>query len=414
MRILHLNTYDRAGGAEQFAYDLTHFTPFENMLGVKRKQTPSQKTFAIPRNSLSYIQEYSDKAFYRLFKRTLLADLGVKIPIHGTAKHLLKSTHYAQADVVNCHNLHFDFFDLQTLPLIAQEKPLVWSLHDLWSVTGGETYTFENENFKRGLPNTPYHNLHPLLHPLIDRRAQYMKAKKAIYEQLSEKLVLVVPCKWLGQNIRAGAIMSSKVRIVQINYGIDTKLVRNEEKRDWAKPRVLFINTHNPFKGAWLVKKIMSRLKGDFEWHVIGEALPELPEAKHLPRIQNDRKALNALYNSIDVMIFPSEAENSPLTTMEAMTAGVCVVGSSTGGIPEQLGETGHIFQRSDPEDLLRILQNVLAQPLSNIRDLGRQAQKRAERVFSLTRLNADYGNLYQQLLQERQEGYFNLVKNEF
>ncbi|TAF34999.1 MAG: glycosyltransferase [Cytophagales bacterium] len=414
MNVLHINTYDRAGGAEQFAYDLTHFTSLNNHLGVKRKQTNSSKTFVVPRNKRSYLQEYTDKAFYKLFKRTLLADIGVLRPFHGTEAHLLNSSFYQEADVVNFHNLHFDYFDLKALLTIAKQKPFVWSLHDLWSVTGGETYTFENENFKKGLPDTPYNKLHPLLHPLIDRRAACMAAKKAIYQQLSHNLVIVVPCKWLGQNIREAAIVPKEARIVQIQYGINTELVSNENRRTWPLPRVLFINTSNPFKGARLVKQILGRLEGKFELHVVGDPLPEFPDAVHLPRIQNDRTALNQLYNSIDVMIFPSEAENSPLTTMEAMTAGVLVVASSAGGIPEQVGEAGLIFEKSNAEGLLKVLNQVLAMPLADIRAHGQAAQIRAEKKFSLNRLNQDYTNLYQNLLSERTKGMIDMSLNMF
>src|SRR5439155_27163384 len=69
---------------------------------------------------------------------------------------------------------------------------------------------------------------------------------------------------------------------------------------------------------------------------------------------------------SIDVLVVPSIwPENSPLVIQEAFLAGVPVVASRIGGIPEVVhdGRDGLLVQAGDPEDLHRGLMRLLEEP---------------------------------------------------
>lgn len=69
---------------------------------------------------------------------------------------------------------------------------------------------------------------------------------------------------------------------------------------------------------------------------------------------------------SIDVLVVPSIwPENSPLVIQEAFLAGVPVVASRIGGIPEvvQDGQNGLLFRAGDAKDLARALTRLLDEP---------------------------------------------------
>jgi glycosyltransferase involved in cell wall biosynthesis len=76
-------------------------------------------------------------------------------------------------------------------------------------------------------------------------------------------------------------------------------------------------------------------------------------------------KELDSARNTSKVLVVPSECnENAPLVILEAFSAGIPVVGSNLGGIPELIenGINGFLFKPGDAEDLkeklLVILQN--------------------------------------------------------
>src|SRR5439155_9349363 len=69
---------------------------------------------------------------------------------------------------------------------------------------------------------------------------------------------------------------------------------------------------------------------------------------------------------SIDVLVVPSIwPENSPLVIQEAFLAGVPVIASRIGGIPEVVrdGRNGLLFRAGDAADLARSLTRLLDEP---------------------------------------------------
>jgi len=77
-----------------------------------------------------------------------------------------------------------------------------------------------------------------------------------------------------------------------------------------------------------------------------------------------DPQRLGELYAEAELVVIPSRCmENSPLTMLEAMAAGRCVVVPDQPPLREWVddGRTGRTFATGDDEDLLRVCQRVLA-----------------------------------------------------
>jgi glycosyltransferase involved in cell wall biosynthesis len=89
------------------------------------------------------------------------------------------------------------------------------------------------------------------------------------------------------------------------------------------------------------------------------------------------RKQLGAFYRSADVMCVPSRGDPLPTVVLEAMAAGVAVVGSDTGGIPFMInhGTTGLVSPVADPVALADALERFSDEEglASRMGEAGRQ-----------------------------------------
>ena len=96
-----------------------------------------------------------------------------------------------------------------------------------------------------------------------------------------------------------------------------------------------------------------------------------------------------------------SIGEGIPLTIIEAMAAGVPVVSTNVGGIPEMvsMGETGFLHDSGDADGLAESIVTLTnnANLRSNVIDAARQ---RAFDVFSREQMLASYAKLYQEMLR--------------
>jgi glycosyltransferase involved in cell wall biosynthesis len=86
----------------------------------------------------------------------------------------------------------------------------------------------------------------------------------------------------------------------------------------------------------------------------------------------------------MDLLVVPSLTEGSPLIVLEAMAAGIPVVASAVGGIPDQIrnGREGILVPSDDPDALGEALGALLRDP-AYARRLGEAGRRRTENEFS-------------------------------
>jgi len=113
------------------------------------------------------------------------------------------------------------------------------------------------------------------------------------------------------------------------------------------------------------------------------------------------RKDLGNVYADLDLVVISSDNEGTPVSLIEAMAAGVPVIGTQVGGIPDLLahGELGILVPPQDARSLGQAMLQALSQPS------GERAV-RARRVvlaeYSVDRLAADIRALYIELLTRK------------
>lgn len=104
-----------------------------------------------------------------------------------------------------------------------------------------------------------------------------------------------------------------------------------------------------------------------------------------------------------DVVALPSLYEGMPLVPIEAAAMAKPVLATAVDGTREVVvdGQTGRLVPPAEPEPLAQALIDLLQNP-GQRRCFGENAQRRASKMFSLSRHIEETASLYQRLLEKR------------
>jgi len=106
------------------------------------------------------------------------------------------------------------------------------------------------------------------------------------------------------------------------------------------------------------------------------------------------------IMRGLDVFVLPSRAEGISNTILEAMACGLPVIATGVGGNPELVieGATGTLVPTADPEAMAAAMEGYLGAPERTLAH-GRAGRARIEASFTLERMVAAYGALYDGIL---------------
>lgn len=112
------------------------------------------------------------------------------------------------------------------------------------------------------------------------------------------------------------------------------------------------------------------------------------------------QRNLGVVWPNWDIFVLPSLAEGFGMSVLEAMGAGLPVVGTSVGGLPELIeeGRTGYIVPPSDVAALADRLGCLVRDPEQRCA-MGAAGRKRARDHFSVDRMVSEIEAIYDSLL---------------
>lgn len=116
-------------------------------------------------------------------------------------------------------------------------------------------------------------------------------------------------------------------------------------------------------------------------------------ERVHLLGVRSDTPEL---LSACDIFALASDWEGHPIALIEAMAAGLPVVATAVGGVPEIVGDAGLLVPPRDPDALERELRRLMSGPDLRAR-LGRAGRERAER-FNVRGMIRAYEDLFRQV----------------
>ncbi len=117
-------------------------------------------------------------------------------------------------------------------------------------------------------------------------------------------------------------------------------------------------------------------------------------------RFLGSREDIPELLAQINIAALPSMEEGFPNAVLEAMAAGIPVVASRVGGVPEAIvdGSTGFLVTPGEPEELAGSILALLNDP-ARAEAMGRAGRRRVVERFGITRMVEETQAIYEELL---------------
>lgn len=303
------------------------------------------------------------------------------------------------ADLVHVHSFHGLYASLESLAVVARAKPLVWTFHRFWGITGGCDHPFDCTRYQTGCGRCPQVGRFAV--GPVDRTADEWHHKKGVLSPLP--LEIVAPSRHLAARVRASNL-GRNWRVHIIPNGVDPGTFSARRKGDPAfktslglapgKTTALFVcrDFKDPIKGFPAIRQALNStpwpdlqiaLAGENSAWACAQLAPEI-NAADLGYVR-DRSRLAALFEASEIFLYASDGENFPCVVIEAMAAGCCIVTAPVDGVAEQIedGVSGYAATDKSPDAFAALLQRISALPQSARKATGHAARTRVETEFS-------------------------------
>ncbi len=211
--------------------------------------------------------------------------------------------------------------------------------------------------------------------------------------------LFLAPSRFLAE-LTKQRIPVNKIRV--LHNGIDTALFTPTYH---DKGYCLYFGRLSKEKGVLTLLEAHAKMKTPFPLKIVGTG-PLSEELQHkYPDVeftgyQSGQQFTDSITGAAFVVV-PSEwYENCSMVVLEAMAHGKPVIGSRTGGIPEQIedGKTGLLFEMGNANELAEKMDDLAADAELR-KTMGLAARKKLEKEYSLAEHNRRLLTIYFELL---------------
>lgn len=409
MKVLHLVAGDLSGGAARGAYWLHRA---QRKIGIESSILTNSRTTL----NDQFVHSIASNSAKYFATRVLNKLIGVPILLYPHRKKRIfsmglsgidikKTDQYKKSDIIHLHWIN-GLISIKDIGKI--EKPIVWTLRDMWPLTGGCHYTMECEKYTTGCGQCPQ-----LGSMSANDLSRYVMRKKQLRFPLNMTLVGI--SEWLSECAKASSAFSDQ-RITTISNNLDTDEFRAKSKADArrelgleSEKKYILLGAQNIkdfYKGFDLLISSLKQLnQGNYYLLVFGNADEAAISATGLPfrafGFLRDNKSLATLYSAADVFIAPSRMEAFGKTLVESMacrTPVVCFDATGPKDIVEHK-ENGYKAKAFDPIDLASGIEWILNQEEAYYEELCSSAERRARNFFDSQVIARQYKKLYEEIL---------------
>lgn len=279
-------------------------------------------------------------------------------------------------DAINVHNLHAaarDGWSPSLASICSDIAPTVWTLHDMWSFTGGCYYAVGCTGYRTACDRSCL-DCEDHKHLTEASIIEGWRARSAVLAN-APSLTAVAPSRWLANEASRGLWKSHRIEVIGNPLRLDVfrPIDRLEARLKLGLPLdgpLVFAAAHYLTAArkqmvlfskalAHLETKItlalMGRMERNIEWSNV--------TVKNLGVLDDDdTKAL--AYSAADLLVHPSKADNLSNVIAESLACGTPVVAFEVGGNPElvQPDRSGWLVSEMTPASLASSIDLALSQ----------------------------------------------------
>lgn len=316
-------------------------------------------------------------------------------------------------DLVNIFNIH-EGMSSRFLEMVPRRIPIVWTMQDMWPITGYCAYSLRCEKYATGCEGECEQSSHwgEALRPPVEE----WRIRQRFFESNGDRVTLVSPSRWLAECTRKR--LKDLVRIEVIPNPVDMEIfkpiaprvaVRNALNLP-ADGLVLLIAAHSlkyEVKGMRYTLESLRLLRDRYGSRLtvaaFGNAPPgDVPDFVRHVGVICDERLLNLYFNAADVFLQTSLAESFGLVYAEALAAGTPCVAFAAAACPEIVrdGISGYAVPLGDAESIADRVSQLLDMEESARQAMRAECRRIADAEYNTTIVCAKYRALYDNVLK--------------
>ncbi len=419
MKVTLINTADAGGGAPAACMRLLKALELKQVdaqLQVQEKKTDEPRVQTIEKGLFSKLMIRFNFLFERMpfiWFKARNKSLRFAFSTANIGTNITNEPAILNADILHLHWTNGAYLSINNLKqLIQTGKPIVWTLHDMWSFTGGCHYAGTCNHFKNKCGNCW------MLRNPNDKDISFDGwLRKTEMLGAAKNIVFVTCSHWLADVARTSSLLKN-FRIETIPNPIDTEIFSPKDniagRQKWnlnPQSKIILFGAANILdrrKGiSYLVDALNDLRKNyndvdDIEIVIFGKNksfdVSVLPFKVHELNIITSQYDLAELYSLADVFVSPAIEDNLPNTIMEALACGTPVVAFNTGGIPDMVGheQNGYLARFKSGTDFAAGIHYILNS--DNKAELAANARNKVLNTFTNDIVAAKYMAVYQSI----------------
>ena len=223
------------------------------------------------KNSKSYlfVEKLTKNIFFRKMNTTL--------SINNIGFNFLDTKEYNKADIIHLHWINKSLIKLKDIEKI--DKPIVWTIRDMWPFTGICHYTYDCNKFKKSCGKCP--QLRSNLN--YDLSSYVFNIKKNLFKK--KKITFITNSYWINKLAKQSKLLSSQ-KVLNFYNTIDFKnfkkidKIKSRKKLNLnSKEKIVLFGANNPhakYKGLNLFAKAINKINEKITVIIIGNVWKEI------------------------------------------------------------------------------------------------------------------------------------------